>query len=123
MRTGPSWGWLYGLAVMMLALLAVVDLDVAAGPWRRTLEIAVTVAAFVAIHVWVRANRRALDLVGARDAADRAAASLDGLLTADSVTRASGGHGMAAVMDLVYVGLALGFFGLTWLFVKLCERV
>jgi hypothetical protein len=30
---------------------------------------------------------------------------------------------MAAVMDLVYVGLALGFFGLTWLLVKLCERV
>jgi hypothetical protein len=30
---------------------------------------------------------------------------------------------MAAVMDIVYVGLAVGFFGLTWLLVKLCERV
>ncbi|HEX3178684.1 MAG TPA: hypothetical protein VHZ49_18560 [Methylomirabilota bacterium] len=58
---------------MMLALLAVVDLDVAAGPWRRTLEIAVTVAAFVAIHFWVRANRRALDMVDARDAGSRRA--------------------------------------------------
>ena len=26
-------------------------------------------------------------------------------------------------MDLLYVGLAVGFFGLTWLFVILCERV
>jgi len=26
-------------------------------------------------------------------------------------------------MDVVYVGLAVGFFGLTWLLVKLCERV
>ena len=26
-------------------------------------------------------------------------------------------------MDLVYVGLTLIFFGLTWALVKLCERV
>jgi hypothetical protein len=26
-------------------------------------------------------------------------------------------------MDALYVGLAVGFFALTWLFVKLCERV
>jgi hypothetical protein len=57
----------------MLALLALVDLYVPAGPWRRTLEIAVTVAAFVAIHFWVHANRRALDMVGARDAGFRRA--------------------------------------------------
>jgi len=25
--------------------------------------------------------------------------------------------------DLLYVGLALVFFGLTWAFLKLCERV
>jgi hypothetical protein len=30
---------------------------------------------------------------------------------------------MAVVMDALYVGLAVGFFGLTWLLVKLCERV
>jgi hypothetical protein len=30
---------------------------------------------------------------------------------------------MTVVMDAVYVGLAVGFFGLTWLLVKLCERV
>jgi len=26
-------------------------------------------------------------------------------------------------MDVIYVGLAVGFFALTWLLVKLCERV
>ena len=26
-------------------------------------------------------------------------------------------------MDVVYIGLAVGFFAFTWLFVKLCERV
>jgi len=26
-------------------------------------------------------------------------------------------------MDAIYIGLALGFFALTWLLVKLCERV
>jgi hypothetical protein len=26
-------------------------------------------------------------------------------------------------MDLVYLGLAIGFFALTWGLVKLCERV
>jgi hypothetical protein len=26
-------------------------------------------------------------------------------------------------MDVIYVGLAVGFFALSWLLVKLCERV
>jgi hypothetical protein len=26
-------------------------------------------------------------------------------------------------MDLIYVALGVGFFAVTWLFVKLCERV
>lgn len=30
---------------------------------------------------------------------------------------------MAVVMDIVYVAIAVGFFALTWLLVKLCERV
>jgi len=28
-----------------------------------------------------------------------------------------------SMMDVLYVGLALVFFGLSWAFVKLCERV
>jgi hypothetical protein len=30
---------------------------------------------------------------------------------------------MAVLMDVLYVGLSLGFFALTWALVKLCERV
>lgn len=30
---------------------------------------------------------------------------------------------MDLVGDLLYVGLMVAFFGLTWAFVKLCERV
>jgi hypothetical protein len=30
---------------------------------------------------------------------------------------------MASLADLLYVGLVLGFFALTWALVKLCERV
>jgi hypothetical protein len=30
---------------------------------------------------------------------------------------------MDLVGDLLYVGLSVVFFGLTWAFVKLCERV
>jgi hypothetical protein len=30
---------------------------------------------------------------------------------------------MTVFMDVIYVGLAVGLFGLTWLLVKLCERV
>jgi hypothetical protein len=30
---------------------------------------------------------------------------------------------MVVLMDVLYVGLSLGFFALTWALVKLCERV
>jgi hypothetical protein len=30
---------------------------------------------------------------------------------------------MSVVGDLLYLGLAVLFFGLTWAFLKLCERV
>jgi hypothetical protein len=66
-QTKPSWGRLYALAALMLALLGAVDAWVPAGVWRRTLEVAITVVAFAAIHLWVRGNRRALDLAGERD--------------------------------------------------------
>jgi len=28
-----------------------------------------------------------------------------------------------AMGDLIYIGITLGFFGLTWAFIRLCERV
>lgn len=67
----PSWGRLYVLAMLMLGLLALVETLVPAGAWRRILEIIVTVIGWGAIHLWVRANRRALDLAGALDAGFR----------------------------------------------------
>jgi len=30
---------------------------------------------------------------------------------------------MVVLMDMLYVGLSLGFFALTWALVKLCKRV
>jgi hypothetical protein len=30
---------------------------------------------------------------------------------------------MVVLMDALFVGLSLGFFALTWAFLKLCERV
>ena len=50
------------LTASMLALLGVIELFLPAGPWRRALELGVTVLGFAVIRVWVRANRRELDL-------------------------------------------------------------
>ena len=66
-RAKPSWGWLYALATLMLTLLAVADVYVPAGVWRRALEVVIAVSAFATMQLWVRANRRALDLIGARN--------------------------------------------------------
>ena len=33
------------------------------------------------------------------------------------------GKALVVLMDMLYVGLSLGFFALTWALVKLCERV
>ena len=63
----PRWGSLYALAGALLALFGVVDAFAPAGAWRRTIEVAVTVALFGALHLWVRANRRGLDVAGVRD--------------------------------------------------------
>jgi hypothetical protein len=63
----PSWGWLYLLTALLLGLLGLVETSLPAGAWRRTLEIVICVAAFAAMRLWVRANRRALDLLGERD--------------------------------------------------------
>ena len=66
------WGSLYALAASMLVLFGMVDTCVPPWAWRRTLEIAVIIFAFGAIHLWVRANRRALDVAGARGPGVRA---------------------------------------------------
>lgn len=67
----PRWVSLYVLVASMLALFGAVDGFVPAGALRRALEVAVTIIMFGTIHLWVRANRRALELAGARDAGFR----------------------------------------------------
>jgi hypothetical protein len=62
----PSWGWLYLLATLLIGLLGLIEAGVPAGAWRRTVEIVVCVVVFAAMHLWVSANRRALDLLGER---------------------------------------------------------
>jgi hypothetical protein len=71
----PRWTSLYALTASMLALLGVIDTVVPPGGWRRVLEVTSTILLFLAIHVWLRANRRALALAGARDVDRRAAAA------------------------------------------------
>lgn len=35
----------------------------------------------------------------------------------------SGGRGRHVMSDLLYLALGLAFFGLSWAFVKLCDKV
>jgi hypothetical protein len=63
----PSWGLLYLLAALLMGLLGLVEAVVPAGARRRTLEIVIAVVVFAAMHLWVGANRRALDMLGERD--------------------------------------------------------
>jgi hypothetical protein len=44
-------------------------------------------------------------------------------LTAEVAKSAWRGKAMVVLMDMLYVGLSIGFFALTWALVKLCERV
>ena len=56
----PRWTALYGIAAFGVAALAVTEI-VAAAVVRPALESVVGAAAFVAIAVWLRRNRAALD--------------------------------------------------------------
>lgn len=56
----PRWTALYGIAAVGVAALAVTEIVVAAVA-RPALESVVGAAAFVAIAVWLRRNRAALD--------------------------------------------------------------
>jgi hypothetical protein len=56
----PRWTVLYGIAAFGLAALAVTEIAVAAMV-RPALESVIGAAAFVAIALWLRTNRGALD--------------------------------------------------------------
>jgi hypothetical protein len=68
---GPRWGALYALAAAIVAVFGVLEVSIPVGPWRKTLEIAIVVIGFGAIHLWARVNRRALDLARGRSSGSR----------------------------------------------------
>lgn len=57
----PRWIGLYALAGLMLAVLLLVQMLVAAGGERTTLECGLVLAGFAAMVQWTRRNRTALD--------------------------------------------------------------
>jgi hypothetical protein len=64
----PSWKVLYLLATLLIGAVGLVEVGLPPGPWGRALEFVVCVVGFGAMHLWVRANRCALELLGERDA-------------------------------------------------------
>jgi len=58
----PPWWQLYGLGVLLVALIGVIEVDVPTGTLRTILESAAVVLAFGLMLVWRRHNRAAFDL-------------------------------------------------------------
>jgi len=58
----PPWWQLYGLGVLLVALIGVIEVDVPAGTLHTILESAAVVLAFGLMLVWRRHNRAAFDL-------------------------------------------------------------
>jgi len=61
----PRWWLLYVIAVLLVGLVGLVEISVQGEVVRKVLDSVDVVAGFGLIGVWVRRNRRALDL--ARD--------------------------------------------------------
>lgn len=137
----PRWGTLYTLSALLVGLVGLVEIAIPAGTARQVLEVVATLAGFAAMAIWVRLNRVALDMAGAgqgspswmppstvpRDVSGTRAPHSEVL----GVPHAGGRcgcsvkrqRGRCRMSDVIYVGLALVFLGLSWAFVKLCERV
>jgi hypothetical protein len=58
----PTWWQLYGLAVLLVALIGAIEVGVPPGALRTTLESAAVVLGFGLMLVWRRHNRVALEL-------------------------------------------------------------
>lgn len=57
----PRWGLLYGLATLMTAALAAVEIVASPGTERTALRCGLALGGFAAMAVWVWLNRVALD--------------------------------------------------------------
>ena len=58
----PRWCCLYAVGAVLVALLGLVETEVAEGGLRTVLETVVAVAGFSLMAVWLRVNRLALEL-------------------------------------------------------------
>ena len=58
----PPWWHLYGLGVLLVALIGVIEVDVPIGTLRAILESAAVILAFGLMLVWRRHHRAAFDL-------------------------------------------------------------
>ena len=58
----PRWAWLYGVTLPQLAALAAVEAGSPPFPARALLRWALALGTFVAMALWLRANRAAFDL-------------------------------------------------------------
>ena len=62
----PTWWQLYGIGVLLGALILLIETVLSAGALRTTLESATVIFAFVLMAIWRRHNRMALDLARRR---------------------------------------------------------
>jgi hypothetical protein len=58
----PRWGWLYGVTLSPLAVLAVVEAATPPTVFRSVLRYALALTAVAGMTLWLRANRAAFDL-------------------------------------------------------------
>jgi hypothetical protein len=58
----PNWGVLYAIALLLVALLALVEVTVPNGGLRSVLEVVVVITMFRLMAQWLRRNRVALEL-------------------------------------------------------------
>ena len=62
----PAWWQLYGIGVLLVALIGLIEAVLSAGALRTTVESAAVIFAFVLMAIWRRHNRMALDLARRR---------------------------------------------------------
>jgi hypothetical protein len=57
----PAWSRLFAIMPLAAGALLLIEVTVAAGPFRAAANTAIVLATFGAMALWVRANRSALD--------------------------------------------------------------
>jgi hypothetical protein len=63
----PAWKWLYAVLPLALAVFGLVEALEVTGPARLVLQLLATLVVFSAMALWVRGNRTALEMAGARE--------------------------------------------------------